>query len=145
MDRFIFVICAVCKQKQNKSRESDFRVITLNLTQYKSHGLSYIWCSTLSVCQESLQWRHNERHGVSNHQPHYCLLNCLFRRKSKKTSKLHATGLCAGKFTGDRWIPRRKGQSITARYITYICPINSNYLIEISTYVTRTSITGMDY
>ena len=42
------------------------------------------------------QWRHNERHGVSNHKPHECLLNCLFRLRSKKTSKLRVTGFCAG-------------------------------------------------
>ena len=42
-----------------------------------------------------LQWRHNGRDGVSNHQPHDCLLSRLFRRKSKKTSKLRVTGLCA--------------------------------------------------
>ena len=41
----------------------------------------------------SLQWRHNERDSVLNHQPHDCLLNRLFRRKSKKTSKLRVTGL----------------------------------------------------
>ena len=41
----------------------------------------------------SLQWRHNGRDGV---QLHNCLLNRLFRRRSKKTSKLHVTGLCAG-------------------------------------------------
>ena len=29
-----------------------------------------------------LQWRHNERDGVSNPQPHDCLLNRLFRRRS---------------------------------------------------------------
>ena len=44
----------------------------------------------------SLQWRHNELDGVSNHQPHDCLLNRLFRRRSKKTSKLRVTGLCEG-------------------------------------------------
>ena len=44
----------------------------------------------------ALQWRHNERDGVSNHQPHHCLLIRLFRRRSKKTSKLSVTGLCAG-------------------------------------------------
>ena len=44
----------------------------------------------------SLQWRHNERNGVSNHQPHDCLLRCLFRHRSKKISKLHVTGLCEG-------------------------------------------------
>ena len=44
----------------------------------------------------ALQWRHNERHGVSNHQPHDCLPNRLFRRRSKKTSKLCVPGLCVG-------------------------------------------------
>ena len=34
----------------------------------------------------ALQWRHDERDGVSNHQPHDCLLNRLFRRRSKKTA-----------------------------------------------------------
>ena len=43
-----------------------------------------------------LQWRHHERDGVSNHQPHDCLLNRLFRRRSTKTSKLRVTGLCEG-------------------------------------------------
>ena len=30
-----------------------------------------------------LRWRHNHHDGVSNHQPHGCLLNRLFRRRSK--------------------------------------------------------------
>ena len=42
----------------------------------------------------SLQWRHNGRDGVSNHQLHACLLNRLFRRRLKKTFKLRVTGLC---------------------------------------------------
>ena len=57
----------------------------------------------------SLRWRHNGRDSVSNHQPD-CLLNRLFRRRSKKTSKLRVTGLLCGEFTGDRWIPRTNGQ-----------------------------------
>ena len=44
----------------------------------------------------TLRWNHNERDGVSNHQPHDCLLNRLFRRRSKKTPKLRVTGLCKG-------------------------------------------------
>ena len=44
----------------------------------------------------ALQWRHNVRDGVFDHQPHDCLLSRLFRRRSKKTSKLCVTGLCAG-------------------------------------------------
>ena len=44
----------------------------------------------------SLQWRHNWCDGVSNHQPHHCLLNRLFRRRSKKTSNPRVTGPCVG-------------------------------------------------
>ena len=58
---------------------------------------------------QSLHWRHNDHDGISNHQPHGCLLNRVFRRRSKKTSKLRVNGLCAGNSTG-RWIPRTKGQ-----------------------------------
>ena len=45
---------------------------------------------------KSLLRRHNGRDSVSNHQHHDCLLNHLFRRRSKKKSKLRVTGLCAG-------------------------------------------------
>ena len=47
----------------------------------------YVW---------TLRRRHIERDGVSNHRHHGCLLNCLFRHRSKKTWKLRVTGLCAG-------------------------------------------------
>ena len=53
-------------------------------------------CSAPSSYLIPLQWRHIGRDSVSNRQPHDCLLNRLFRRKSKKTSKLRVTGLCAG-------------------------------------------------
>ena len=60
-----------------------------------------------------LQWRHNGRDSVSNHQPRDCLLNRLFRRRSNNTSKLRVTGLCAvnspvpGEFP-HRWPVTRK-------------------------------------
>ena len=56
----------------------------------------------------ALQWRHNGRDGISNHQPRDCLLNRLFRRRSKKTSKLHVTGLGAGNspLTGELSAPK---------------------------------------
>ena len=50
--------------------------------------------SLLSII--TLLWRHNDRSGVSNHQPRDCLLNRLFRRGSKKTSILRVTGHCSG-------------------------------------------------
>ena len=43
-----------------------------------------------------LQWRHNERDGVSTHRRFNGLLNLLFGRRSKKTSKLRVTGFCEG-------------------------------------------------
>ena len=56
----------------------------------------------LSICP--LQWRHDECDGVSNHQPHDILLNCLFRRRWQKTSKLRVTGQYVGNslVTGER-------------------------------------------
>ena len=53
----------------------------------------------------SLRWRHNDHAGVSNHKPHGCLLYRLFRRKSKKTSKLRVTGLCMGNSPGTGEFP----------------------------------------
>ena len=74
--------------------------LILNISKYirprVCHSIS-VYCQFSSVIHTpSLQWRYNGCDGVSNHQPHGCLLNCLFRRRSKKTSKLHVTGLCAG-------------------------------------------------
>ena len=42
------------------------------------------------------QWRYNECDAVSNHRRLACLLIRLYRRRSKETSKLGATGLCEG-------------------------------------------------
>ena len=64
----------------------------------------------LMTASTPLQWRHNESDGVSNQHRHEWLLNYLFRRRSKKISKLRSTGLYEGEFTGHRWIPHTKGQ-----------------------------------
>ena len=54
----------------------------------------------------ALHWRYNGHDGVSNHQPsHDCLLNRLFGRRSKKTSKLRVTGPCAGNSPGTGEFP----------------------------------------
>ena len=59
----------------------------------------------------SLQWRQNDHNGVSNHQPHHWLLNRLFRRRSKKTSKLRVTGLCVGNSPGTDEFPAQKASN----------------------------------
>ena len=67
------------------------------------------FCSHTRICfvvawrdpdLKPLRWRHNERDSVSNDQPYDCLLNRLFRRRSKKTYKLRVTGLCVGNSPG---------------------------------------------
>ena len=58
-----------------------------------------------SIYGTTLQWRHNGRDSVPNHQPHDCILNRLFRSRSKKTSKLRVTGLCAGNSPGTDEFP----------------------------------------
>ena len=70
----------------------------LNELMYASPGFSELimpihWKGIVKL---SLKWCHNGCDGISNHQPHDCLLNRLFRRRSKKTSKPCITGLCAG-------------------------------------------------
>ena len=70
---------------------------SLKYVDIQSLQCSSLWYCTLNGgCWHTLQWRHNGREGVSNHQPHNCLLYRLFRCRSKKTSKLCVTGLCAG-------------------------------------------------
>ena len=54
------------------------------------------WISDIGLVWRELQWRHNRRDSVSNQQPRECLLSRLIRLRSKKTSKLRVTGLCAG-------------------------------------------------
>ena len=77
--------------------------------------------TTLVFRCQSLQWRHNGRDGVSNHQPHDCLLNLLFRRRSKKSSKLRVTGLSVGHspVTGEfpaQWASNAENVSIWWRH-----------------------------
>ena len=75
-------------RQQNQPR------INIATTKYADNSAKSPYLSCYMA--HPLQWRHNEYDGVSNHQPHDCLLNHLFRRRSKKTSKLRVTGLYAG-------------------------------------------------
>ena len=56
----------------------------------------------------TLQRRHHERKGVSNHRRLDCLLNDLFRRRSRHQSSASLAYVMGT--TGDRWIPLTKGQ-----------------------------------
>ena len=90
-------VCSGTDQRKHQSSASLAFVKGINYTII-FHIISDSWFMILSP--SSLHWRHNDHGGVSNHQPHGCLLNRLFRRRSKKTSKLRVTGLCAGNSPG---------------------------------------------
>ena len=69
----------------------------MGLRLFCTNTLIYGWNRPSTWPQQNTwECRHNERDGVSNHQRLHCLLNRLFRSRSKKTSKMLVTGLCDG-------------------------------------------------
>ena len=86
----------MCQAISNHPNDSSVSVTT----EYKSAP----WINGHIVVMP-LRRRHNGRDGVSDHQPRDCLLNNLFGRRSKKTSKLRVTGLCAGNSPGTGEFP----------------------------------------
>ena len=81
-----------------------YMICSLNFSMLP-HRHRRLWSNNhcLRVSEESrklhlhpLRWRHNERDGISDHQPHDCLLNVYLGTQVKKTSKLRVAGLCAG-------------------------------------------------
>ena len=63
------------------------------------------WIGASHKSCRPLRWRHNGRDSVCNHQPQDGILNRLFRRRSKKTSKRRVTGLCVGNSPGTGEFP----------------------------------------
>ena len=85
---------------------------------YASPGLNeWSQYSPSRYFKSALHWRHNDHDGVSNHQPHGCLLNRLFRRRSKKTSKFRVTGLCVGNSPGTGEFPAQMASNTENDYI----------------------------
>ena len=76
---------------------------------------------------DTLQWRHNGCDSVSNHHPPDCLLNRWFRRRSKRTSKLRVTGLCAGNSPGVGEFPAQLASNASKAFVRGLhrWPVNS--------------------
>ena len=90
--------------------------ITPLLSPYGVPGgcvLIQVWTSVLGgtgfseneLKLRTLRWRYIGPDSDSTHQPHGCLLSRLFRRRSKKTSKLRVTGLSVGNSPGTGEFP----------------------------------------
>ena len=73
-----------------------YHIISYHITIH--HITSHITSHHIIIFSQSisLQWHHNEHDDGPNHGRLCCLLNRLFRHRSKKTSKLRVTGLCEG-------------------------------------------------
>ena len=71
---------------------------------FQNHGLTQWNLNTL-------EWSHNGRDSVSNHQPRDCLYNRLSRRISTKASKIRVTGLCAGNSPGTGEFPAQRASN----------------------------------
>ena len=107
------------------------------LSSFGMHGTSHCQCESLCSCLVlwcvwmwlgiTLQWRHNEHDGVSNHQPDDGLLKHLFRRRSTKISKLHVTGLCAWNSPVTGEFPAHKGP-VTQKVFPFDDVIMSQFL-----------------
>ena len=79
----------------------------------------------------TLQWRHNGFDIVPNHQPQDCVLNRLFRRRSKKTSNLRVTFLFCGEFTDGQMASSAENGSISWRH--HESPVcSSNFFFKCS-------------
>ena len=76
----------------------------------------------------SLQWRNNERGGVSNHRRLDFSLECLFWRTSKKTSKLRDTGLCEGERVSPWW--RHHGFWVRFCWLRFLGALPVNLLTD---------------
>ena len=87
----------------HKGQVTRVLIFSLMLASKDSWTILRMLCIQISF--GALRWRHYGCDSVSNHQPHDCLLNCLFRRTSKKTSKLRDTGLCVGNSPGTGEFP----------------------------------------
>ena len=89
---------------------SDYRRVTQQTDLFSLYSVSLPsllsrWKLSYRMFNTALQWLHDGHDSVSNHQPHDRLFNRLFRRRSKKTSKLRVTGLRAGNSPGTGEFP----------------------------------------
>ena len=81
--------------------------------QWGNHAFAKGMIATGSrIIATALLWRHNGCGGVSNQQPHDCLLNHFCRRRSNETSKLRVTGLCAGNSPGTGEFPAQMASNV---------------------------------
>ena len=95
----------------------------------------------------SLLWRHDGWDDVSNHQPRDCLQNRLFMRRSKRTSKLCVTGLCAENSPVTGEFPAQKAsnaENVSFDYVIMLFMNNCTNTISITIQKRRKNIFALN-
>ena len=95
----------------------------------------------VSVLRLDITWRHNGRDGVSNHQSYDCLLNRLFRRRSKKISNFRVTGLCAWNSPVTDEFPAQMASNAENVFIWWreLMTANTNVDVTLKVFLCKTS------
>ena len=95
--RLMFIVCSQCNVKFYSILSILFYFIRM------AHFPIIFRTAALALGQkivinlkDSFQWRHNGRDGISNHEPHQCLLNRLFMCRSKKYQSSASLALVRG-------------------------------------------------
>ena len=99
-------------------------LISAYVLMYRDHSVhtknNVIYKSPLPL---TLQWRHNERDVVSNHQPRDCLFNHLLRRKSKKTGEFAAQRASNAKNVSIWWRQHERAVNIEQCWFICLCTV----------------------
>ena len=109
-----------CCQRMRKiiSRELDNELINRLWNEF----LMSPWYHQLEF--PTLQWRHNDHDGISNHQPHGCLLNRLQTQINENIKAPRHWPLC-GEFTGTGEFPAQRasyGENVSIWWRHHVLP-----------------------
>ena len=106
LDRVMTRLRTKCYNEQTSldyiAWSSKMDTMTSSFVNFLTQRSSLAWWNTP---RHHITVTSNGRDSVSNHQPHDCLLDRLLRLRSKKTSKLCVTGLCARNSPGAGELP----------------------------------------
>ena len=114
------LICAWASGWTNNRGACDLR---RQRAHYEWHHYNDIVLRAMST----LHWRHNGREFISNDQSYGCLLNRLFWRILKKTSKLRVTGLCKGNSPGTGEFPAQMASN--ADKVFHLMTSSCSYIV----------------
>ena len=90
----------------------------LSTHQYSWFSFKMAYCNTTFIthitampkAEFTLEWRYNERDGVSNHRRLDSFVQPFVQAQIKENTKALCHWPLWGESTGDRWIPFKKGQ-----------------------------------